>query len=131
MCSNSPHKITDYLQYDYVGAPWPLNPQLPVLGGNGAFSLRSRSKTIKLLQNMTFPAGAGIPEDVWFSRHLPSIAVLPPRNIARTFSVEGVYYENPMALHKIWLNQEMNHHHLKKICEICPEAKLIPPYCIT
>ncbi|CAF1613014.1 unnamed protein product, partial [Rotaria sp. Silwood1] len=22
MCSNSPHKITDFIQYDYVGAPW-------------------------------------------------------------------------------------------------------------
>lgn len=24
MCSNSPHKITDYLQYYYIGAPWRL-----------------------------------------------------------------------------------------------------------
>ena len=24
MCSNSPHKITDYLQYDYIGAPWEI-----------------------------------------------------------------------------------------------------------
>jgi hypothetical protein len=24
MCSNSPHKIIDFLQYDYVGAPWDL-----------------------------------------------------------------------------------------------------------
>lgn len=29
-----------FLDYDYIGAPWPLRPQNPV--GNGGFSLRSR-----------------------------------------------------------------------------------------
>lgn len=33
ICSNSPHKIHEYLGYDYIGAPWPGLPHL--LGGNG------------------------------------------------------------------------------------------------
>jgi hypothetical protein len=39
---------TNYLKYDYIGAPWPHHPQTPV--GNGGFSLRS-IKLIKALQN--------------------------------------------------------------------------------
>ncbi len=39
---------TNYLKYDYIGAPWPHHPQTPV--GNGGFSLRS-VKLIKALQN--------------------------------------------------------------------------------
>ncbi|CAF1262169.1 unnamed protein product [Adineta steineri] len=53
MCSNSTHKITDYLQYDFIGAPWnliwyPFNKTYLV--GNGGFLLRSRSKILALLQ---------------------------------------------------------------------------------
>jgi hypothetical protein len=39
---------TNYLKYDYIGAPWPHHPQTPV--GNGGFSLRS-IKLIKALQD--------------------------------------------------------------------------------
>ncbi|CAF1495654.1 unnamed protein product [Adineta steineri] len=128
MCSNSPYKITDYLQYDYVGAPWPLNSSLPITGGNGGFSLRSRNKTITLLERMTFPAESGIPEDVWFSENLPTVGILPPRHVAKTFSVEGVFHENPMAVHKFYVSSELNTTQLKKIHTVCPEAVLIPPY---
>lgn len=37
-----------FLDYDYIGAPWPHHPKTPV--GNGGFSLRS-VKLIKALQN--------------------------------------------------------------------------------
>jgi hypothetical protein len=39
---------SNFLNYDYIGAPWPHHPQTPV--GNGGFSLRS-IKLIKALQN--------------------------------------------------------------------------------
>lgn len=39
---------SDYLEYDYIGAPWPHHPDSPV--GNGGFSLRS-VKLIKALQD--------------------------------------------------------------------------------
>ncbi len=43
----NPHKWTDiFLEYDYIGAPWPHEPQWGFAGdtrvGNGGFSLRSK-----------------------------------------------------------------------------------------
>jgi hypothetical protein len=40
ICSNSPHKITDFLHYDYIGAPWNAYKGQ---GGDGGISLRSKS----------------------------------------------------------------------------------------
>ena len=45
--SKNKHYIYRFLQYDYVGAPWPhLNNQI----GNGGFSLRKKSKMIEILE---------------------------------------------------------------------------------
>ncbi|CAF1409748.1 unnamed protein product [Adineta steineri] len=72
MCSNSPHKITDYLQYDFIGAPWNLV-------GNGGFSLRSRSKILALIQYDSFP-----PEDAWYAQNLHRLnASIAPIHIAK------------------------------------------------
>ncbi|CAF3792211.1 unnamed protein product, partial [Rotaria sp. Silwood1] len=71
---------------------------------------------------MKYPVGSGLQQNVWFFWHLPSIAILLSKNIAMIFAVEGVYYKNPMAIHKFWLTQSMNQDdYLKNICEICPE----------
>lgn len=121
MCSNSPHKITDYLQYDYIGAPWSSRePRV----GNGGFSLRSKNKTITLLNKMSF---SGIDnEDVWYSIHMSSVGSIAPVNVSKTFSVESIFYDNPLGVHKMGINKM----ELKKLCETCPEARLIPPYCM-
>ena len=79
MCSNSPHKITDYLQYDYIGAPWnpawyPFNKTYLV--GNGGFSLRSRSKILALL--VLIPYNSQIPEDMWYAQNLHRVNALIP-----------------------------------------------------
>ncbi len=44
ICSNSSYKLTDFLEYDFIGAPWPD-------GGccNGGFSLRSRKKNASII----------------------------------------------------------------------------------
>ncbi|CAF1399264.1 unnamed protein product, partial [Didymodactylos carnosus] len=123
-CSNSAHKIQDYLQWDYVGAPWHSDLHAPVPVGNGGFSLRSRSKTLELLKQMTYDSS--LPEDVWYAVHLPKVnASVAPEHIARTFSAESVFYETPMGVHKLIMNPTDT----KKLCEACPEARFIPPYC--
>ncbi|CAF0861909.1 unnamed protein product, partial [Adineta steineri] len=63
-CSNSPHKITDYLQYDYIGAPWGITSKSGMVGNSG-FSLRTRSKTIELLTNHPYDLSTN--EDLWFA----------------------------------------------------------------
>ncbi|CAF3426336.1 unnamed protein product, partial [Rotaria sp. Silwood2] len=128
MCSNSPHKITDFLQYDYVGAPW--DPHAFIyskvdLVGNGGFSLRTRSKILALLA--LHPYDNKLPEDVWYSQNLRRVnALIAPVNVAKTFSVEAIYYERPLGVHRFPLRCSMR----QNICDTCPEAMMIvPPTC--
>ena len=125
MCSNSPHKITDYLEYDYIGAPW-VHPQ--GLVGNGGFSLRSKNKTITLLQktfNTSSQYTGNENEDMWYARNMPTVGHVPPSSIAKTFAVETIFYPYPLGVHKIILRSA----ELKQLCAACPEARLVPPYC--
>jgi hypothetical protein len=120
MCSNSPHKITDYLQYDFIGAPWSAyEPRV----GNGGFSLRSRNKTLALLQRK--PYLGEMHEDMWYARHMSSVGFIAPLNVAKTFSVETTFYPNPLGVHKLLISKT----DLNKLCDACPEARLVPPYC--
>jgi len=130
MCSNSPHKITDYLQYDYIGAPWDLNAGAgtkEALVGNGGFSLRSRIKTIQLLQMVEWNENDDkLPEDLWFAINFQRYlnASIAPLDVAKTFAVESIFYSHPMAVHKLLLSYRER----RRLYQTCPEARLIPPY---
>ncbi len=126
MCSNSPHRITDYLQYDFIGAPWDV--RVPHVG-NGGFSLRSKNKTLILLEKMRLSGSlysGKVNEDIWYSIHMSSVGIIAPLDVAKTFSVESTFYENPLGVHKMGIHKR----DLKKLCEACPEARLVPPYCM-
>jgi hypothetical protein len=52
ICSGSQASINDFLEYDWIGAPWHgvgLRSKM-FAGGNGGFSLRSRSKMLHILR---------------------------------------------------------------------------------
>ncbi|CAF3775767.1 unnamed protein product [Rotaria sp. Silwood1] len=125
MCSNSPHKITDFLQYDYIGAPWDLSfftfdRQYRV--GNGGFSLRSRSKILALLA--LIPYDSKIPEDVWYAQNLHRVnGSIPSIEIAKTFSVESMYYVRPLGVHRFPWNCQFR----ADLAKTCPESMLIMP----
>jgi hypothetical protein len=125
MCSNSPHKITDFLQYDYVGAPW--DPSWFAFSktefvGNGGFSLRSRSKTLALLA--LIPYDRKLPEDVWYGLNLRRVnGSVAPMNIAQTFAVESIYYDRPLGAHRFNLRCSIR----TKLFQTCPEAMMIMP----
>jgi hypothetical protein len=97
ICSNSSYTLRDFLEYDFIGAPWPD-------GGccNGGFSLRSRRKMLQLYES----DGARYRlhetnEDVWLYRNLPRFnARIAPNHVAKKFSVESIYYPRPFAVHK-------------------------------
>ena len=122
MCSNSRHKITDYLQYDYIGAPWDFpwfEYDRKYNVGNGGFSLRSRNKTLELLA--LIPYNKVMPEDVWYAQNMHRVnASIAPAEIAKTFSVESVYYERPVGVHRFPWSCEFR----AKLAETCPEATL-------
>ena len=97
--------IDRFLKYDYIGSPWiKSRKDLPIMGGNGGFSLRSKSIMIQCLSFLK-----GIPysmkEDVFFSRvmFLRKIGRLANFNTAREFSQERVSSDNPLGGHAFWL----------------------------
>lgn len=96
------HLISEFLEYDYVGAPW-TDGQV----GNGGFSLRRKSKMLELIQKVPFVTGEA--EDGYFSQYSGrtnndfSIKVhKPPPEKAKQFSVETVFCNQPFGCHKPW-----------------------------
>jgi hypothetical protein len=104
---SSPHKLTDFLQWDFIGGPW-YNRQ----GLNGGFSLRTKSSAIAAIQAMTpeqkrITLKGDMVEDQYFCKFFKNHPKyrLAPIHEAQKFCVEGVYYEKPMAVHQPWSYQ--------------------------
>jgi hypothetical protein len=125
MCSNSPHQVTDFLQYDYIGAPWDLSfftfdKQYRV--GNGGFSLRTRSKVLALLALV--PYDRKIPEDVWYAQNMHRVnGSIPSIEIAKTFAVESMYYERPIGVHRFPWHCRFR----ADLAKTCPESMMVMP----
>ena len=123
MCSNSPHRITDFLKYDYIGAPWDLawyEHDMRYTVGNGGFSLRTRSKILELLA--LIPYNPRQPEDVWYAQNMHKVkGLIPSVEIAKTFAVESSFYDRPVGVHRFILNCEFQ----TKLAETCPESMLV------
>lgn len=66
LCSNSRQSLNNWLDYDWVGAPWNPNGRF---GGNGGLSLRRVSRIIDVLRNQKRIPGTE-PEDVWLTERL-------------------------------------------------------------
>ena len=66
LCANSRQSINDWLEYDWVGAPWNPNGRF---GGNGGLSLRRVSAIVDVLRNQV-RAPHSEPEDVWLAERL-------------------------------------------------------------
>ncbi|KAK3322391.1 hypothetical protein B0H66DRAFT_574602 [Apodospora peruviana] len=66
LCANSRQTLNDFLEYDWVGAPWDPNGQY---GGNGGLSLRKVSTIIDILRHQQRRDGSD-PEDVWLTDRL-------------------------------------------------------------
>jgi len=90
------HFIHQYLEYDYVGAPW-INRKV----GNGGLSLRKKSKMLEILRSKTYK---GDHEDMFFSLNIPESITyhVAPYEHAKKFSIETVYDESPFAVHNCW-----------------------------
>ena len=125
MCSNSPHRVTDYLHYDYVGAPW-SDEAVPAIFdkqyhvGNGGFSIRTRSKVLALLALVKYDPN--LPEDVWYAHNMHLVnGSIASIEVAKTFAVESIYYERPVGIHRTILSCAMQ----EKLYATCPESILV------
>jgi hypothetical protein len=93
--------IEEFLDYDYIGAPW-NNCKAIHQSGNGGFSLRKKSVMISILRKNLMTRILDN-EDIFYGKELVKMnAKLPTIEHAKIFSVESIYYDNPMAVHKFW-----------------------------
>ncbi|KAI9788627.1 MAG: hypothetical protein M1816_006773 [Peltula sp. TS41687] len=127
-CANSAVSLDDWLDYDWVGAPWNANDQF---GGHGGLSLRRVSRIRRVLQFQARYEDKA--EDRWFTER---IGLLPDANMANAtvesaFCVGDVWHEKPMGYHlgekgtklpkDVWEDPMKR----KKIYDYCPEIKMI------
>jgi hypothetical protein len=128
-CAGAPKIINDFLDYDWIGAPWSTTSNY---GGNGGLSLRKVSRILKVLETQKRKEGDGQLEDLWLSSRLNQLegAKMADASISKTFSVESVWDDNPLGYHIGWLGV---HHEqiwddekqVQHILEYCPEVKII------
>lgn len=86
--------IDEFLEWDYVGAPW----KFQMHGGNGGLSLRSKKAMIETLSVHTWDQSKGN-EDIFFSNNL--IGKLAPRCVCEKFSCETTYKLGTFGIHAI------------------------------
>lgn len=87
--------IDEFLNYDYVGAPW-RKPKENQWVGNGGLSLRTVSKMIEICENN--PVTEQIWEDIYFMKHMKGIGVADIETAMR-FGMEDVFSPNPLGVH--------------------------------
>ncbi|KAI4161572.1 MAG: hypothetical protein L6R39_000062 [Caloplaca ligustica] len=128
LCANSDGNLDDWLDYDWVGAPWSPSSRY---GGNGGLSLRRVSSITQVLRDQIRIPNSD-PEDVWLTSrlgHRPG-AKVANGSVSLTFSGENIYYDRPMGYHTgssgkflgggIWGSPQLRQHNY----DYCPEVKM-------
>jgi hypothetical protein len=91
------HKINDFLEYDYVGAPWRWSEYC----GNGGLSLRKKSKMMEIIDEKGCDHSCW--EDIYFTTDVKMTDYKRPcKEEAKQFSVETIFYLNPFGIHNCW-----------------------------
>ena len=85
----------NFLQYDFIGAPWSKTKEGKLIG-NGGLSVRKKSKTIEYLKK--HEPEEGVWEDIFFVKYLQDNQ-LPDILTAMEFSVEDIFYPYPIGVH--------------------------------
>jgi hypothetical protein len=116
------NNIDDFLEWDYVGAPWPKHQDdTPNAVGNGGFSLRTQQVMLIVIRQISiedtplplhtakYMASTGntvLPEDVYFSKNIQEFDLgrVAPWDIAHAFSTESQYNPNSFGGHNFWLS---------------------------
>ena len=135
ICEEQKELIYNYMNYDYVGAPWSSDYLLYTVGndidinklslsstrfiGNGGLSLRRKSKMIEILDKCT---ASSIYEDVYFSYGCKDVDIKKPLiEDANKFSIEQINNGKSFGVHKSWAyvnvseNQCKNYNELVKL----------------
>jgi hypothetical protein len=112
ICSNFKKNIYDFMNHDYVGAPWDYGEV-----GNGGLSLRRKSKMLEIIEKCKYDNEA---EDKFFSKACDGVIFNKPTfEESKKFSTEGVYSDDSFGVHKPWLY--INEADKTKLSERCKD----------
>lgn len=102
ICEEYKGLINNFIQYDYVGAPW-IDYNNNCIG-NGGLSLRRKSKMLEIIDTCPYN---GSNEDVYFVNCDKVKLNIPSIEKANTFSIETIFNDKSFGVHKTWnyLNQ--------------------------
>lgn len=116
--------ISEFLKWDYIGAPWPENSKNNNNNvGNGGLSLRSKDIMLKIvntisiqytrlnkstIEYMNNTNSKVIPEDVYFSKNMEDLKIgkLADRKSAFQFSTESISNDNSFGGHNFWVSNK-------------------------
>jgi len=96
--------IYDFLEYDYVGAPWPpgipiRDENIEILVGNGGLSLRKKTAILNTIKSDITNTRYENNEDLFFSKHIKN---KPSVEKAQFFCIESLYSEKSFGIHGCW-----------------------------
>ena len=116
--------VEQFLEYDYVGAPWSeveenkalIHRANPQMVGNGGISLRSIKMSIEICKEdkffskwLFFENLVPTPEDVFFANRIYlRKGFIPERKIANKFASEQVVDFECVGIHRIWSYNQNN-----------------------
>lgn len=120
LCAKSEARVEDYFEYDLVGAP--INAVYGS-GYNGGLSIRNPRLFLQVVRETDFLTSGQKFEDQFFYDELRKRGVqMASEDVAKTFSVETIYYETPLGYHQPQRWQAPN---MAAIEEWCPEVKML------
>ena len=114
------HDIEPFLEYDFIGAPWPKEQDTNKnLVGNGGFSLRTKSKMLECIKKikvenvkigkstkdyMINTNSTTLPEDVFFTTAMIDFKIgkVAKWDVAKEFSQETIVSKRPLGGHNFW-----------------------------
>ena len=106
--------VDDYLNYDFIGAPWCAEMNGIKGGYNGGLSMRNVNTMINIIRqgpSLLYSNLNSVNEDIYFAFYMEKNQnkyKLSNRDVAKSFSVETVYYHDPSGMHQPHINKFPN-----------------------
>ncbi|KAF9878692.1 hypothetical protein CkaCkLH20_03592 [Colletotrichum karsti] len=120
LCSQSPQRVEDFIEWDFIGAPIIKEKGH---GYNGGLSIRNPKLFLEIALEQEKNPTELSPEDQWFyGKLLEREAHMPTADQAKFFAVETWWHEKPLGYHQ---PARWQHAHMPEITEWCPEVKML------
>lgn len=120
LCSRAEAAAEDFLEWDFLGAPIAAAYGA---GFNGGLSVRNPALFLNITREASFAdSGHEFEDQFFYAEAVRRGARLPSAGVAKTFSVETIYYETPLGYHQ---PQRWQADHMGQIEEWCPEVKML------